>query len=595
MKKVFPPPMVALFLLICGALPAAAQWQTQSVLVKPGWTAVYLFVDASYTNLDFLVGSDPGNPIQEIWMWQPTVSSVQFVNNPLSPVTGSSQWAAWERLGTGLPSTLASLAPNFAYLIHSTATTNYTWKVKGRPAAPSYSWNTSGINLIGFPTVTNSPPLLDSFLGLVPTFQSVATIYQYGGGSLSSFNPALVFSPHSVSVARGQAFWINETNFINQYFGPFQVMVGGSATAFGTNSSSTSLRLINTTPAPITVTLNLQPSEAPPVGLGANTPLVPPLIVRGALNASNLIYTATSLNANTPMSWTLPPQGQAGSDIAVILGVNRAAMTNGPGGLYGGILRFTDSRNFTEVNVPVSAQAGSFAGLWVGSAALSQVSNYLKTYQTNPDGTIAQNTNGAYLVTGINTNLAPTASTFPMRIILHNDGTNVNLLPRVYFGPDLNSNTIVATTEAALDPEQLGAARRISAVQYPMTNLTCQFAGQLLPGATLTTHTTVYYDDQANNPFLHTFHPDHDNLDSTFQNQLPIGVESYQIDRLITLSLLAPGNDYLALTQFGQVFSGTYAESITLTGINFATRTFNMAGSFTITRLSTIPALTGPR
>jgi len=63
----------------------------------------------------------------------------------------------------------------------------------------------------------------------------------------------------------------------------------------------------------------------------------------------------------------------------------------------------------------------------------------------------------------------------------------------------------------------------------------------------------------------------------------PIGVESYQIDRLITMQITPPGQDFNSLVQFGQTFSGAYAETITLTGIGYATRTFNVAGSFTST------------
>ncbi len=593
--------LLALFAVLLGtASPALAQWQTQSIVIKPGWTAVYLYVDASYTNLDYLVGSDPGNPIAEVWLWQPASGAAQFINNPLAPITGGSQWANWARINTGLSGNLASLAPNAAYLIHSTATTNYTWNVKGQPVSPSYAWNASAINLIGFPTVTNNPPPLDNFLALAPSFQSVATFYQYPGGDLSAINPAPVFAPHTVKVARGQAFWINETNFVNTYFGPFQVVVNGNATAFGANSGSTTIRLVNTTPTAITVRLTLQPSELPPAG---QTPIlgVPPLIVRGALNSTNLSYAFTTLSAASPMSWTLPPQGQAGSDIAIILGVNRAVLTNNAGALYAGILRFTDTGNFTEVDVPASAQPGSYAGLWLGSAVVSQVSNYLKTFQANPDGSLAQGSNGAYVVTSVNTNLGAVASsaTYPMRLILHNDGTNVNLMHRVFYGSDINSNTILATAESVLDPAQLSSARRITAVQFPWTpgNQTWGLSGKLVPGATLVTSPkiTINYDDQANNPFLHTYHPDHDNLDATFNKQLPIGSESYQIDRQITLNLTPPGNDYNSVTQFGQSFSGAYAELVTLTGVGFATRTFNVAGAFTINRISSIPTLTRPR
>src|SRR5208283_2823797 len=49
------PLLASLALWLGSLLPADAQWQTQSILVKPGWTAVYLHVDPSYTNLDSLI------------------------------------------------------------------------------------------------------------------------------------------------------------------------------------------------------------------------------------------------------------------------------------------------------------------------------------------------------------------------------------------------------------------------------------------------------------------------------------------------------------------------------------------------------------
>src|SRR5580658_4491248 len=119
---------------------AQAQWQTQSLLIKPGWTAVYLHVDPSYQTLNNTVGADINNPIQEIWLWNVSGSTAQYVTSPQTPLTTSSQWLNWERLGTGQPSTLGRLVPNGAYLVHSTATTNYTWKVQGLAVAPSYAW-----------------------------------------------------------------------------------------------------------------------------------------------------------------------------------------------------------------------------------------------------------------------------------------------------------------------------------------------------------------------------------------------------------------------------------------------------------------------
>lgn len=67
-----PPRWLAAFGLLWLTLASAqAQWLTQSITLKPGWNAVFLHVDPSHTTLDALVGADGGNPIQEVWLWQP--------------------------------------------------------------------------------------------------------------------------------------------------------------------------------------------------------------------------------------------------------------------------------------------------------------------------------------------------------------------------------------------------------------------------------------------------------------------------------------------------------------------------------------------
>src|ERR1051326_3775616 len=169
-------PAFALILwLLTAVVPAKAQWLTQSILVKPGWTAVYLHVDASSAALDDLVGADPSNPISEIWLWA-AAPTAQFVTSPQSPTTASSQWRNWGRLALGGQNSLTVLVPNAAYLVHSTASANYTWQVRGRPFAPQYTWSSAGLNFLGFPTVPNAPPPFDKFLSLAPALQSSAEI-----------------------------------------------------------------------------------------------------------------------------------------------------------------------------------------------------------------------------------------------------------------------------------------------------------------------------------------------------------------------------------------------------------------------------------
>jgi len=584
--------LIALALAMTLSLSSHAQWQTQSILIKPGWTAVFLHVDSTFQTLDQMVGTDNNNPISQIWMWQ-TAPTGQFATDPSTPTVPNSQWAVWGRLSTGISDTFNQLNPNTAYLVYSTAATNYTWRVVGKPSPPSYSWTTAGLNFIGFPTVTNNPPNYDKFLSLAPTLQSLAQIFQYTGGPLSAANPSQLFALHTTPVTRGQAVWIRSGTVFNSYFGPFTVALqtpGG--VNFGDSVSHYSFHLRNTSASHVVVSMRLLASDTVPAG---QSPILstPPLLVRGTLNTSNLTYTYTNLPVNGVYSWTLPPNGQNGSDVTVVIGLNRYVMNKGPGALSAGILQFTDSFNFTEVDIPVSAIESSTAGLWVGNATVNQVGNYLKSYQMTASNTLAQNLRGSYIVTSINTNLGPVASPYPLRLIMHNNGTNVNLFQHIFFGLSKFTNSMIATTQSQLDPAHLDSARRITATHLPWTDANAPWpvTGHLQPGGVLTTTVDEAYDDQTSNPFLHTYHPDHDNLDATMKIELAQGAESYRITRQMTLTVNPPANDFASLTTASQSLVGFYQETITLGGLAGASRIFYANGTFALNRISSLSTL----
>jgi len=585
-----------------------AQWTTQQWLVRPGWTAIYFNIDASYQVLDQLVGSDTNNPIVEIWYWQTPATPAQILPFQSMPMP-SSDWLSWVRPGytNSPPGALGVLSANAAYLVHSIATTNYTWVVKGKPVAPSYSWTSSGLNFIGFSTPVPAPTFT-TFLapapGLAAALQSPSNgqrapgIYRYPGGALGANNPALLPSLFwsSTPVSHGQAFWMDAgPSYNNNYFGPFQVtgMSSASGLALGDSASQATFTLRNVTSSNLTVTVRQFGSAPAPAGQ-PSVFLAAPVLLRGGLVASNLTYPAIALSGGGSNNYTLAPQGQPGSQITVVMGVNRSLMTGPAGSLYAGFLRFTDSLNLSQVDVPVSAVSANLRGLWVGKAAVTQVGNYLKSYQLDLNQNPVTDTDGSYIVTAINTNLGPVPQSYPLRLILHNDGTNVVLLQHVFYGLSPASNLVVALQESALDPTHLDTARRISAANFPWTSTNQPWfcSGRLAAGTNLTVTVSLPYDDQASNPFLHTYHPDHDNLDALFQNKLPRGSESYDISRQITLSISPLGSDFASLTAAGQTLYGTYIETITVNGLGSAARTFNVTGSFTLNRISPIASLT---
>ena len=591
--------IIALGVLAAGLAPLRAQWITQTLDLKAGWNAVYLHVDASHATLDDLVGPSAPEltPIEQVWRWTPVLTEGQFFSSPQEPLDTGTQWTSWKR-GNPSATRLEYLTANTAYLVYSTA--DYTWNLKGQPVAPVYRWSTSGLNFIGFPTVETNPPELVNLLAPMPGLLA-GDFFRYPGGELGPENPKRLLDLRT-PVRRGEAFWIRAGEIYNDYYGPFEILAAGDGRAdFGETLSVFTFRVRNVMPEQMTFQLQLTASEAPPAGQAAIAGL-PPLLLRGERDLSTLTYAFSELAANTPVSWTLAAKGQPGSEVEIVLGLDRAAMPATKGALLAGVLQLSDSLGHTRVDLAASAQVASQAGLWVGQAAVTHVAQYLKSYAEEA-GSLLVDTNGGYVVTNINTDLTPVPVAYPLRLVVHNpEGGSATLLQRVYHGFNAATNPVVATGEAALAPHLIHQARRISVAHLPWTeaNDGWDFDGPLGLGTTPVQITAVVandYRDQASNPFLHTYHPDHDNLDPTFDHELPQGSESYTIVREISLTVQPPANDFASRVSAGLTLTGDYAETIRLVGLARAgnthdTREFTVRGSFKLTRISEIPTLT---
>jgi hypothetical protein len=587
-------------LLLAGLLGLAgsvrAQWVTQTIPLRAGWNAVFLHVDASHATLDELVGVSASvtTPIERVWRWNPHPSTAQFVQSPQQPIENVSQWSGWHRDTPNSP--LQRLTGNLGYLVYATA--DVTWHLVGQPVLPEYRWSTSGLNFFGFPTVPTGPPNFEAFLAGVPSLQ-LSQIFQYAAGELGPNNPRQVFALRTTPVRRGEAFWIRAGEVYNHYFGPFAVTAaGGGRAAFEDTLSAYSFRLRNQTAQALTVAMRWVPSGNPPTG---QTPILgmPPLLVRGDLDPSTMTYDSAALSVNTTRSWSLAPTGEPGSEVEVVLGLDRSAITVPMGGRLAGVLELTDSLGHTRVDMGVSAVAGSRAGLWVGAAAVTQVGQYLPSYQRDADNQPVVQPDGSYKVTHLNTEITAVPAAFPLRLIVHQQASGpALLLQQVYTGFNGQAEPVVALQESAMDPNLLPQARRLSAAHLPWSaaNAGWQFSGPLAPDAVVTATVTTPFNDQASNPFLHTYHPDHDNLDPRFGNELPVGAESFTVVREITLSVRPPANDFESRVATGRSLSGTYAETVRVVGLTRPgntsdTRRFEVQGVFELHRLTDVSTL----
>ncbi len=617
-------PALAAVMVAGGCLPGQAQWLTQTNVLTAGWNAVFLHVDPSHATVDELVANTP--EIQEIWYWRPALPTDQFVDSPQRPVDTVSQWSTWTR-ALGPSSDLKRLVGNGAYLVSASTRVALNWEVKGRPVTPTYRWTLTGLNFLGFPALPTPAPSFASFLAPAPDLLQNAEIYRYVGGNLAPGNPQRVTAFETTPLSRAQAYWIRAGATYNQYFGPVQLVgLNSGAIRFGSTLGQSQLRLRNLAAVPITVTARQLPSEAPPAGQTAIAG-APSLLLRGPLNTTNLTFDYTDLSA-APRQWTLAAGGQVGSEVEVVLGLNRSAMTGDAGALHAGVLRFTDSLGLSQLDVSVSGEKAGTAGLWVGGVAVSYVSHYLKTYaKASNEADLAallarlqlaesadgyhyeldpgsgrvlvfggpEHKSGSYLLDGpIKVDSGTVASPFPMRLILHNDGATTRLLQKVFIGIGLGSNVVVATREDQLLPSRLGDGRRISSVHLPVSagNVPWNCTGSLQRGASLVVTVPLAYDDQSSNPFLHSYHPDHDNLDAQFSTTLSRGAESYSVTRRVTLTFTSPEDNFNSLTQGSQDLMGNYAEVITFDGRAGQSREYNVLGTFTLKRISDIATLT---
>ncbi len=785
---------------------AHGQWITQTTDLKGGWNAVYLHVDASHAAVHEVMAGT--SDIEEIWLWNPPVVGQQFIDSPMLPTTTGSRWTKWTS-NLGPTSALKVLVPNAAYYVKvADGVASMQWSLKGRPAAPTYDWSVTGLNFVGFPLA--QPLSYERFLLPAPHLLQGAEVFASMGGPFGESNPVRVFDYARTTIRRGEAVWMRVDAGFKRYFGPFEVTgVPSAGIDFGTDGTQASFRIRNTKPTTNVVSLTMIPSELPPTGQPV-IPGMPPVVVRGDLDSASLKHVALSLTAANPedepvrpVQFVLPPAGQPGSDIQVVLGVVRTRMTAAAGTRLAGVLRLVDADGDLRVDFPVAATVQDTTGLWVGDAKVSQVTQYLKQYARNGDGspvlgrrwtttsadtftggdagegldlegtfayainvggttdanvgsvnfvrstgvegyaqtvgsstgnwlapaygttanddgmetvmssvassasparaifqmtvergvryklqllfgeagdtapgrgfdiivggkvilpafipgayTLTQGTfaeqknkvgvvvthefsaadmilrveldgagpeagavvgrdpilngltlerldpsalppelvadDGSYAVRPMEERLTGVTRSFPLRLILHDDGTNTMLLQRVFVGTGTATNTVVATGQHLLDAASLSTARRISSAHLPWTtgNMPWAFSSE---GSAMSVVVNIPYDAVASNPFVHQYHPDHDNLNASFEAVLPKGQESFGITRTIRLQPGAIGDDFEGLTAGFRARVGTYEETMTIEGSGPHVRTFRSAGIYSLNRISTISTLT---
>ena len=558
------------FVLLLLALGARAQTTTQSFNLQAGWNSIWLEVAPANTEINSVFA---GLPVEAVWTFSQRLTAVDFIQDVNEPVWNRDQWLV--HLPTNrfesINNDLFHVFGLRAYLVRMSAAA--TLNVTGRPVIREIPWAPDAYNLRGFPIDPAGPPTFFSFFRHSTAHYSAVSNRLERIYRLNATGNWVLAGPGEL-MQRGMAYW-TYCRGGSDYQAPLQVQVEApDGIDFGGSVEESTLGLINRTSSNVTATVGAQTLPTP-IAYAQFNPV------------SGTEWPALPSPFNRPV-----PSGQL---LPLRLAIRRGSMASAN---YASLLEIRNGAG-TRWLVPLTATrqptapggAPNYAGLWAGSITVNRVNE------------VNNSTNSA----------TPTrvGSDFNLRLLLHVDNSGATRLLREVIQLWQNGTTTnnadgqavvavpgryVLVTDERLIPSLTGgslrdgelAGRRLSSASFDFpTTPDANFLplGGSFGGAGLLTGSFALTPAFARNPFLHRYHPDHDNLNAEFNG---FREEAYNITRAFEFRFSSTNLAGVTTPDYGyKVVSGTYRE--TVMGLNKSN--VLASGVFRLNRVSEIDRL----
>jgi Immunoglobulin domain len=535
--------------------------RTQVFVLKPGWNALFLEVQPEQNDVPTVFKDVP---FTSLWRWSDPRTGPQFIADQSEAKLDVARWQI--HLPTSRPESfqnnLAAVFRHEAYLLNLSGTQDVTLTITGKPGYQRSRWAVDGYTLTGLPIDPDWPnggPSVLDFLSPSTAHFDAATSQPRGIYRLQS-NGSWVALTASDTLKSGVAYWIY-TKGGSDYLAPVEAEIPGLTEityTLGGDQKEMAFNFRTTTSGAAIQNVFLShwlPDQSLPLRISEFAP-------------------------QEGSSWRDLPNGYSvsptqGTRRTIRLAASRDRV---PGLLYEGILTLKAGgvRHVVPLTIErdkpdTVAQASrpfNPVGLWMGTVRITHVSevnglktNYTVVYDTNRvDGVETVVSRATTEVRNVEQGSRPTPvkEPFDMRLILHTGVDGVSrILQSVTLLKKADSVTVanqVVTAQqggdAVLisDPSLLGSFEgvtlrgrdkvggRFSTPFYPMYQTNgipfdagldlgrrIQASWSLPPGAPL-------------NPYRHKFHPDHDNLDRSFQTYK---AEAYPVRRTVVLDIPA--------------------------------------------------------
>ena len=572
--------------------PTWAQWSSQTIALKPGWNAVFLEIQPEPRDCATIFAN---LPVESVWYFNRRFEAIQFIDDPNQLLPNQPDWLTYlpPTDPLGRTSKLFVIEGGKPYLIKLSAHANpVEWAIRGRVVLSRPKWLADSYNFVGFPLIAGATPTLQVYFAGAKALAN-GSIYRLGAQG----NWTKVADPAATPMLRGEAFWI-QTSGSCDYPGTFGVETDWRAGLdFGTVLTEQTLRVRNYSGNAATITLQPVTSDQPS---SSYPTLAGPVPLSYWVTDGNGVPSWVPLSA--PISQTLG----AGGVWELRLAVRRRDMasfspTAGVEAQYQSVLQVSDGR--TRLLVPVTSEGPSTSRI-----GLTTVSRFGVSASQSGSSSRAGLWIGTAMINAVNQPSAssapaipqPTASTFQFRILVHLDAQGqARLLQKVMQrwadgttegASDVPGAQRVVTpgravllTDETLAKGYKGASlrdgestgRRISSPAFSFPSPIDMTASNNKPfgtaGAVYKAQIQIGYSD-ALNPFLHRYHPDHDNLNDrggllpVQDNDVgPYTTESSSIRRGIELQFTDEDpNAMTTLAGWGDTrIGGAYKETIT--------------------------------
>lgn len=570
--------------LLAWPMGSRAADMTQTITLKPGWNAIFVTVQPDQPEIAQVFS---GIPVRSVWRWIPVSNSAQFIRNPDDGLQNIEGWFAWfpEPRPDAVLTNLFTVDANTAYLVRlpdDAATQQLV--ISGSPRYSPIVWRPNEFTLTGLPVTASNTPTFNEFFSRSPAHQA-QPMYR-----LDNTDGRWKLLTGSTPINANEAYWVF-TKGNSRYQGRMDLVLDqGESLEFGRtfdqmrfvlrNQSGTdgSFQLQRLGNEQVPLTIRVEDEETHEVGW-PDLPMVEVLPAPAGKDVFVTIAIKRAQFIHDRMEQMVAVTDENGQRIVLHVGGNAA--------LAGALSR--------PARDGMQPKAGgdnpvALAGLWIGTVKIKKVSEAQQA-GTEPMS-VGQSFDQRVL---IHVNSQGQARLLKDVIQMWEDGTmQPSAIDPTYSEVATPGRYVLLTNKnliglysgvAGRDGKAVGL--RYSTVAYDFDGELLDFAGVFGPGGAVST-TIVVSPTLATNPFLHRYHPDHDNKDEQFLNYQE---EAYQVVRNMQFIFTtddpdAPGG----VTQPGwgdSTLGGTFNESIT--GLH--RNTIFTSGTFRLQRASTVTVL----